>query len=111
MPGTFYQQYMDIKKKKTAPTSSAEKKAAPAPSAGTLEAGPPRTMVDKFKQAVRERTGLFEPPVYGQDFRETQPVKTLGRAAAHYSAATVAGLGLHIPDILANKISGQDGLV
>jgi len=75
-----------------------------------LEPGKPASLLEDAKQWIRERTGLFEPPIYGRTFREQKPLRTLAGAAAYYGADYLNGLGLSIPDIVANQTSGYESL-
>jgi hypothetical protein len=83
---------------------------APQPEQGMLMPGEAPSLLERAKQFVRERTGLFEPPIYGEQFREQQPLRTLGRIAAHYGTEYLSGLGLNIPDVIAHKVSGEESL-
>lgn len=75
-----------------------------------LVPGKPAGALDRLKQAVRERTGLFEPPIYGEKYRGEQPIRDIGRIGAHYTSDYLSGLGLNVPDIIAGKISGEESL-
>jgi len=101
MPGTFYEQYKKNKAAKEAEASSAQ----------TLKAGPPIGTIDRLKELVRQRTGYFEPPLYGMpQERAATPFQSMGKVAAHQGAEVVSGLGLYLPDILANRMTGEEGL-
>lgn len=84
------------------------------PDAQGISAAPERSvlgqMIYNAKQKIREKTGYFEPSIAGPQYREEQPLKTLAGAGAFYTAKTLSGLGLNIPDIIANKVSGVEGL-
>ena len=78
-----------------------------------LIAGREPNIFDRAREFITEKTGLFAPKIgfIGREkFREEEKLKTIGRAAVHHTAETISGLGLRIPDILANKITGEDTL-
>ncbi len=67
-------------------------------------------MLNKVREAIRERTGYFEPPIYGPEFREEKPFRTAGKLAAFYGAESISGLSLAALDVLTNKTVGDKTL-
>jgi hypothetical protein len=80
------------------------------PPEGLLVPDKPVGVLDRAKQAIRERTGYFEPPIEGPQYREEHPFKTLAGMAAFYTAEALSGLGLNVPDIIAQKTKGDESL-
>lgn len=73
--------------------------------------GPEITPIQRAKQFIRERTGYFEPKIEGKQFREEKPLRTAAvEMPAFLSAKALSGLGLNVPDIITNKITGDAGL-
>ncbi len=69
--------------------------------------------IGRARDYVTEKTGLFAPNISvigGPKYREEQMLKTIGQVGLRHGAETLSGLGLRIPDILANKITGEDTL-
>ena len=67
-------------------------------------------MLNRVKEEIRERTGYFEPPIYGKKYREEQPFRTAGKMAAYYGAESISGLSLTALDVLTNKTVGDKTL-
>lgn len=68
-------------------------------------------LIWNIKEKIREKTGYFEPPLYaGPKERIEQPIKTIASYGAFLGAKTLSGLGLNVPDIIANKLSGEQSL-
>ena len=68
-------------------------------------------ILKRTREAITERTGLLAPDISPQGkFREERRLATLGQVAIHHGAETLSGLGLRVPDILANKITGSNTL-
>ncbi len=72
-----------------------------------LVAGKEPSILDRVKQTVREKTGYFEPPIYGKQYREEQPLRTLGKLTGRQLSAYVSGRGLYLPDVFAKYTSGD----
>jgi len=67
--------------------------------------------IDKIKSYINEKTGYFEPPIYGvREFREEHKLKTVAQFGARTVAETISGLSLTVTDVLANKITGDKTL-
>ena len=66
-----------------------------------------REQLGKIKEFIRERTGYFEPPIYGKKYREEQPLRTAGKMAAYLGAEYVSGRTGTALDILAYKTKGD----
>lgn len=79
------------------------------PETPQLTAAPEPGIIGKalssIKEAIREKTGYFEPPIYGRQYRQEHPVKTLTGMGARIGAEAVAGRGLYIPDIISGKLA------
>ncbi len=78
-----------------------------------LIAGRERNILDRVQEFITEKTGLVAPNIAeigGPEFREEHMIKTIGRVGLHHAAETISGLGLRIPDVLANIIEGEDTL-
>jgi len=72
-----------------------------------LVAGKEPTVLDDIKQYIREKTGYFEPPIYGKQYREEQPLRTLGKLTGRQAAAVTSGIGLYLPDVIAKYTKGD----
>lgn len=68
-------------------------------------------MIGKIKDYINDKTGYFEPPIYGgPEYREENMVKTIGQYAARNTAEAVSGISLTAADVIANKITGDKTL-
>jgi len=79
-----------------------------------LEAAPPETaigrVIGRAREYIRGKTGLFEPPIYGETFREEKPLSTIVGAGGFYGAKSLSQLGLYVPDIIVGAVSPYKSL-
>ena len=79
-----------------------------------LVAGPEPSAFGKYleqiREYIRERTGYFEPPLYGKQYREEHPIKTIGQIGARTAAIYAGALSVTATDVLTNKITGDKRL-
>jgi hypothetical protein len=66
--------------------------------------------VERVKAFLRDKAGMFVPPIYGEQYREEQPLKTLVGMAGETSAAYIGALTATASDVLTNQITGDKRL-
>lgn len=60
------------------------------------------------KEHLREKLGMFEPPIAGRQYREEHPLRTAGAFAARMYTSYISGRGLYVPDVLSKLITGDE---
>lgn len=70
-------------------------------------------MVNKVKDYIAEKTGIFAPDISDPDrpsYREENMMKTIGGAGAYFASEFASGLTLNSADIITDKMTGDKTL-